>query len=82
VAIENELRCALDDLEVTSVLQSRNRVDIEALLNPSEESWMMEATMDEEICQAVLAAQKEGPNSGNNDVEDTVPLELLKSREM
>lgn len=75
MAIENELRCALDDLEATGVLQSENRVDVEALLNPPEESWMMGVTAEEEICQAVLAAQEEGPGGDNNDSEDSVPLE-------
>ena len=76
--IENELRCALNDLEETGVLQSKNRMDIEALLNPPEESWVMEETTDEEICQAVLAAQnaqEEGPiNGGDDDIEDDTPL--------
>ena len=76
--VENELRCALDDLEVTGVLQSGNRMDIEALLNPPEESRMTEETTDEEICQAVLAAhkaQEEGPINGDDDVEDDTALE-------
>ena len=40
-------------------------MDIEALLNPPEESQMMDGTTDEEICQATLAAHKdeEGGNS-------------------
>ncbi|KAF8230442.1 hypothetical protein L208DRAFT_1281930 [Tricholoma matsutake] len=54
-------------------------MDIEALLNPPEESQMMEAMTDEEICQAVRAArdaQEEGPiNGGGNNVEDDVPPE-------
>jgi hypothetical protein len=73
VATESELRCALDDLEKTGVLQSKNRMDIEALLNPSEESRMTDDTTDEEICQAVLAAHnaEEQPINGrNDDVED------------
>ena len=71
---ENKLRLALDDLEVTGILQSKNRMDIEALLNPPEESRMMEATTDEEICQAVLAMRDEQEggtiNSGCDDIED------------
>lgn len=76
---ENEVRNALNNLQATGVLRPRNRMDIEALLNPPEESWIMEETRDEEICQAVLAArnvQEEGPiNGGDDDVEDDSPLE-------
>jgi hypothetical protein len=46
-------------------------MDIEALLNPPEESQMMDGTTDEEICQAVLAARKdEEGESGDVGVED------------
>jgi hypothetical protein len=76
---ENELRCALDELEATGVLQPKNRMDIEALLNPSYESRTMDEKTDEEICQAVLAArnaQEEGSiNGGDDDIEDDAPLE-------
>jgi hypothetical protein len=63
-AIVDELRFALDDLEETGALQSQNRMDIEALLNPPEESQMMDGTTDEEICQAVLAARKDEEGGG------------------
>jgi hypothetical protein len=49
-------------------------MDIEALLNPAEESRMVDDTTDEEICQAVLAAhnaQEEQPIDEENDT----PLE-------
>ncbi|OJA14623.1 hypothetical protein AZE42_13790, partial [Rhizopogon vesiculosus] len=76
---ENEVRSALDDLQATGVLQPKNRVDIEVLLNPPKESQMMDGARDEEICQAVLVArnaQEEGPiNGGDVDVEDDSPLE-------
>ena len=55
---------------------------IEALLNPSNESQMIDGTTDEEICQAVLAARnaqpEEGPtgiNGRDDDVEDAALLE-------
>ena len=62
--IKNELRYALDDLEVTGMLQSKNRMYIEALLNPSEESRRMEETTDKEICQAPTwhTMHKKGPS--------------------
>jgi len=69
-AVEDKLRRALDDLEVTGVLQHKNRVDIEDLLDPPEESWMMEQSTDKEIYQAVMATWKEregGDISGGDD---------------
>ena len=74
-AAKNELICALDDSESIGVLQKANRMDLEDLLNPPEESRMEDAT-DEEICQAVLAtcnSQEEGPMDG--DVEDDAMAE-------
>jgi hypothetical protein len=54
-------------------------MDIEALLNPPEESQMVEATTDEEICRAVLATYKlqEGGliSSGDDNVEEDAPVE-------
>jgi len=47
-------------------------MDIEVLLNPHEESQMMDGARDEEICQAVLAmrnAQEEGPINGGDSHE-------------
>jgi len=55
---------------VTGVLQHENRVDIEDLLDPPEESWMMEQSTDKEIYQAVMATWKEwegGDISGGDD---------------
>jgi len=81
---ENEVRNTLDDLQATGVLQSKNKMDIEALLNPHEEPQMMDGTRDEEICQAVLAmrnAQEEGPtNGGDDNVEDDSPLAPCPTR--
>lgn len=72
--VEDTLRCVLDDLEETGILQRKNRMDVEALLNPLEESWTMDDMTDEEICCAMLAAHKAqegGLISGKEDnVED------------
>jgi len=77
--MESKVRNALNDLQATGVLQPKNRMDIEALLNPAEESWMMDGMTDEGICQAVLVArdaQEEGPINGrDDDIEDDAPLE-------
>ena len=75
---ENEVRYALDDLQATGVLHPKNRMDIEALLNPADESRMMDEMTDEEICEAVLAAkesQEAGPINGGDDIDDDTPLE-------
>jgi hypothetical protein len=53
---------------------------VEALLNPPDESGMIEETLDEDICQAVLAAHKAedgGPSDGDNsdNVEGGAPVE-------
>jgi hypothetical protein len=76
---KNKVRYALDDLQATGMLHSKNRMDIEALLNPANESQMMDETIDEEICKAVLAAKKsqeEGPINGRDDNDnDNTPLE-------
>jgi len=41
--VKNALRGALDDLEATGILHGRNRMDIDALLNPPEESRIIMA---------------------------------------
>ena len=46
--VERQVEDALDELVATGALQARNRMDIEALLNPAAE------TSDEEIYQAVI----------------------------
>ena len=78
--VENALRGALDELEATGMVQCTNRMDIDTLLNPPEESLLIDDTTDEDICRAVLAtrAQEEGcTNSGprDNDIEDDGPVE-------
>ncbi|KAF8218789.1 hypothetical protein L208DRAFT_1419414, partial [Tricholoma matsutake] len=76
---EKQLESALDKLVSTGVLQASNRMDIEGLLNSADKSHVIDETMDEEICQAVLDAQKaqeEGPiNGGDNDIDDDAPVE-------
>ena len=82
--VEKQLESALDELVSTGALQASNRMDIEALLNPADESHVIDETTDEEICQAVLdarKAQEEGPiNGGDNDVDDDAPVEPCPTR--
>jgi hypothetical protein len=55
-------------------------MDLEALLNPADESRVMDETTDEEICQAVLDARKAQEevliNGGDDDVDDDASVEL------
>jgi len=80
----DKLRSALDDLEATGLLQSKNRMDIDDFLDPPEESWMTEVSTDEDICQAVLAAhnEQEGGASGDDDVEGDAPEPYPTYREV
>lgn len=71
---EKQVEAALDNLVATGVLQKYNRMDIEALLNPVDESQVMDETTDEEICRAVLAMKNARElaevNQGDDDPDD------------
>ncbi|KAG5337003.1 hypothetical protein C0989_011212 [Termitomyces sp. Mn162] len=74
---EKEVEEALDQLQSTGVLQSRNRMTIEALLNPTDEIYHMEQATDEDICQAVLAARKareDAEITDGIDINDDAPV--------
>ena len=79
VAVERGVQHSLDQLESTGVLQACNRMDIESLLNPVEESRTGDNPTNEEICQAVLDGQKaweEGlVNDGDDNVDDDASIE-------
>jgi hypothetical protein len=45
---------ALDDLTARGILHTRNRMDLENLLNPIEESLDIEETLEEDIFEAVM----------------------------
>jgi len=53
---ERQVEDALDELVTMGALQTRNRMDIEALLNPAGESHVLTETSDKEIYQAVIDA--------------------------
>jgi hypothetical protein len=55
---EKQVALALDNLVLTGVLQQDNRMDFEALLNPVEESLAMDEMTDQDICDAMLEANK------------------------
>jgi hypothetical protein len=81
--VEKTVTAALNDLVATGALQARNRMDIENLLNPAEESQNMQETSDKEIFDAVMECRKareNAPITGGDDVDDTSPCEPLPSR--
>jgi hypothetical protein len=75
---EKQVSTALDDLEAMDVLQKGNRIDVEALLNPIDESQAMNKITDEEICCTVLAMknvqQVAEVNQGDDDLDENVPI--------
>jgi hypothetical protein len=56
---EKSICDVLDELVSRGALQPRNRMDIECLLNPVQESHTITETMDEELYEAVMDARKE-----------------------
>jgi hypothetical protein len=52
--VEKQVEAALDELVSMGVLQASNRMDIDTLLNPVDESRVMDETTDEEIYQAIM----------------------------
>ena len=85
VFTENIVTAALDELASRRVLQASNRMTIEELLNPLDESINMDGATEEEIYQAVIDFKIERENAatnnvGDNDVDDDAPIELPPSR--
>ena len=81
--VERQVEDALDELVATGALQARNRMDIEALLNPAGESHVLTETSDEEIYQAVIDSISTRENieiNGGDDVDDDGPVEPYPTR--
>jgi hypothetical protein len=81
--VEKAVAVALDDLVATGALQAGNRMDIESLLNPTEESQNMQETSEEDIFDAVMEcrnAREDEPITGGDDVDDTSPCKPPPSR--
>ncbi len=72
--MEKQVEESLDDLQGTGVLQSRNRMDIESLLNPEIENMDIEETTDKDIFDAVMASRSADEsideNGGDVDADD------------
>jgi hypothetical protein len=81
---EKQVESALDELVSTGALQQGNRMDIEALLNPVDESHVVDEVTDEEIFHAVIDArnaQEDGPiNGGDDDIDDNASIEACPTR--
>ncbi|KIL66716.1 hypothetical protein M378DRAFT_74681 [Amanita muscaria Koide BX008] len=79
--VEQAVVIALDGLTERGPLHRSNRMDIESLLNPAEESVIIDGTTDQEIYQAVMdaleAEQNAIINGGVDDVDDDGPDEDL-----
>jgi hypothetical protein len=81
---EKQVEQVLDGLVSRGILQKSNRMDIEALLNPIEESQAIDKTTDEEIYSAVQNAREAQElaevNGGDDDVDDILSRrEVLKA---
>ncbi|KAK0243404.1 hypothetical protein EDD85DRAFT_947558 [Armillaria nabsnona] len=72
--MEKQVEESLDDLQGTGVLQSRNHMDIESLLNPEIENMDIEETMDKDIFNVVMALRSADEsideNRGDVDADD------------
>ncbi len=64
---EKDIEEALEGLATRGMLQKGNRMCIDALLNPADESQVIDETTEEDICQAVLEARKEREQACNDD---------------
>jgi hypothetical protein len=58
---------ALDDLVLTGALQNSNQMKIDALLNPANESNMLDNVTEEEIYDAVMESRMVPPGDDNSD---------------
>jgi hypothetical protein len=80
----DQVEAVLDNLVSAGVLQASNRMDINTLLNPVDESRVMDETTDEEIYQAVIDARRAQEdtiiNCGDDDVDDDALVEDRPTR--
>ena len=78
IDVEWQVKLAIDDLVGRGTLQIMNRMDVESLLNPSEESHVLTEATDVDIYHAVLDAIEARENiemKGGDDVDDDGPVE-------
>ena len=81
--VEQQVEIALDDLVATGTLQTKNRMDINSLLNPEGECQVLTETSDEEIYQAIMDSIEARENieiSGGDDVNDDIVIKPCPTR--
>jgi hypothetical protein len=77
VHAEKGVSSSLDQLEARGVLQRRNRMDLEELLNPSFEKELISTVSDEEIFKSVqdmLEAEQMMEVDGGDDLEEAAEV--------
>lgn len=78
VHAERQVEEALNRLVATGALQTKNRMNIEALLNPPGKSHVLTETSDQEIYQAVIDAIDAHENievNGGDVIDNDGPIE-------
>lgn len=83
VKAERQVEIALDNLVATGALQTKNQMDINALLNPEGESQIMTEMSDKEIYHAVMDAVKARENietNGGDDLDNEAFIEPRPTR--
>ena len=82
LSAEGQLTLALDELEITGVLQPSNRMSISDLLNPADEAHSLITTTDEDIYNSVIEARqaREGGEHDQDDVDEDLPVDPIPTR--
>lgn len=81
--LDGKVEIALDELVATGALQTKNRMDIDALLNPEGESQVLTETSDEEIYHGVMDSIEARENiemAGGDDVDDDIIIKPCPTR--
>ena len=77
---EQHVESALNELESTGALQHANRMGINMLLNPADESKLLDDMSDQEICKAVQDLRKEAETPIDNRDDDDAPVDACPTR--
>ena len=75
--MERQVELALDKLVLRGTLQKGNKMDINSLLNPAGESYVLTEASDADIFQAVTDAFEAHENveiNGGDDVDEDSPI--------
>jgi len=84
VHTKQQLQAVLDTLESTGSLQKEKRMDIETLLNPADESTIIDEVTDKDIYQAVMdlweAQEHALANRGDDDIDHNANIKPCLTR--